>query len=107
MVLKAEMQSQETEPSNFYSSPLIKAEEDIQSGKFEASLGLRVPRLLLHHCSRLVGGGDHVRKRFFMDWKNKHSSTRNMSGHHLNRLDSTSISAPLYKTPSGESSRKA
>ena len=36
MVLKAEMQSQETEPSNFYSSPLIQAEEDIQSGKFEA-----------------------------------------------------------------------
>ena len=41
MVLKAEMQSQETEPSNFYSSPLIEAEEDIQSGKFEA--------LLSHH----------------------------------------------------------
>ena len=38
MVFKAEMQSQETEPSNFYSSPLIKAEEDIQSGKFEAFL---------------------------------------------------------------------
>ena len=29
MVPKAEMQSQETEPSNFYSSPLIEAEEDI------------------------------------------------------------------------------
>ena len=38
MVLKAEMQSQETEPSNFYSSPLIEAEEDIQSGGFEAVL---------------------------------------------------------------------
>ena len=38
MVLKAEMQSQETEPSNFYSSPRIEAEQDIQSGKFEAFL---------------------------------------------------------------------
>ena len=38
MVLKAEMQSQETEPSNFCSSHLIQAEEDIQSGKFEAFL---------------------------------------------------------------------
>ena len=38
MVLKVEMQSQKTEPSNFYSSPLIQAEEDIQSGKFEAFL---------------------------------------------------------------------
>ena len=38
MVLKAKMQSQETEPSNFYSSPLIEAEEDTQSGKFEAFL---------------------------------------------------------------------
>ena len=38
MVLKAEMQSQETEPSNFYSLPLIEAEEDIQSCKFEAVL---------------------------------------------------------------------
>ena len=36
MVLKAEIQSQETEPSNFCASPLIQAEEDIQSGKFEA-----------------------------------------------------------------------
>ena len=36
MVLKAEMQSLETEPSNLYSSPVIKAEEDIQSCKFEA-----------------------------------------------------------------------
>ena len=38
MVLKAEMQLQETEPSNFYSSPLIKTEEDMQSGTFEAFL---------------------------------------------------------------------
>ena len=38
MVLKAEMQSQKTEPSNCCSSPLIQAEEDIQSGKFEAFL---------------------------------------------------------------------
>jgi len=37
-VLKAEMQSQETEPSNFYSSSPIQAEEDIQSGNFEAFL---------------------------------------------------------------------
>ena len=28
MVLKAEIQSPEAEPSNFYSSPLIQAEED-------------------------------------------------------------------------------
>jgi len=40
MVLKAEMQSRETEPSAFYSSPLIEAEEDIQSGKFEAFLSI-------------------------------------------------------------------
>jgi len=38
MVLNAEMQSQETEPFNFYSSPLIQTEKDIQSGKFEAYL---------------------------------------------------------------------
>ena len=38
MVLKAEMQSQETEPSNFYPLPLIEVEEDIQSGTFEAFL---------------------------------------------------------------------
>ena len=37
MVPKAEMQSQETEP-NFCPSHLIQAEEDIQSGKFEAFL---------------------------------------------------------------------
>ena len=36
MVLKAETQLQEIEPSNFYSLPLIQAEEDKQSGKFEA-----------------------------------------------------------------------
>ena len=40
MVLKAEMQSQETEPFDFYSSPLIEAQEDIQSGKFEAFLSI-------------------------------------------------------------------
>ena len=38
VVPKAEMQSQETEPSNFCSSHLIQAEEDLQSGKFEAFL---------------------------------------------------------------------
>ena len=38
MVPKAEMLSQETESSNFYSSPLIEAEEDIQSGKLGAFL---------------------------------------------------------------------
>ena len=38
MVLKAEMQLREAEPSNFYSSPLIQAEEGIKSGKFEAFL---------------------------------------------------------------------
>ena len=38
MVPKTEMLSQETEPSNFYSSPLIEAEEDIQSGKLGAFL---------------------------------------------------------------------
>ena len=38
MVLKAKMPSKETEPSNLYSSLLIEAEEDIQSGKFEAFL---------------------------------------------------------------------
>ena len=38
MVLKAKIQSQETEPSNFYPSPLIEAEEDIQSGIFETFL---------------------------------------------------------------------
>ena len=38
MVLKGEMQSQETESSNFYSSPLVEAGEDVQSGKFEAFL---------------------------------------------------------------------
>ena len=38
MVLKAEILSQETEPSNFYSLPLIQTEEDMQSGKFEAFL---------------------------------------------------------------------
>ena len=56
MVLKkAEKQTQETEPPNFYSSPLIQTEEDIPSGKFEAFLshhsGLKMPRLLLHGCT--------------------------------------------------------
>ena len=36
ILLKAEMQSQETDPSNFYSSPLIQVKEEIQSGKLEA-----------------------------------------------------------------------
>ena len=38
MVREAEMQSQETELSNFNSSPLIQAEAVIQNGKFEAFL---------------------------------------------------------------------
>jgi len=38
MVLKAEMRSQETKPCSLYSSSLIQAEEDIQSGKLEAFL---------------------------------------------------------------------
>ena len=37
MALKAEMQSNGAELSNFY-SPLIQAEEDMQSGKLEAFL---------------------------------------------------------------------
>ena len=41
-----------TEPSNFYSLPLIKAEEDMQSGKFEVfPIPLKVPRLLLNDCT--------------------------------------------------------
>ena len=38
MVLKADLQSQDTKPSNFYCSPLIRAQEKIQSGKFEPFL---------------------------------------------------------------------
>ena len=55
MALKAEMQSQETEPSNFYSSLLIEAEEDIQSGAFEAVLSHNsvsaCQNFLLHDCT--------------------------------------------------------
>ena len=38
MALRADMQSQKREASNFYSSPLIQAEEKIQSGNFEPFL---------------------------------------------------------------------
>ena len=61
MVLKAEMQSQETEPSNFYSLPLIEAEEDIQSGKFEAFLPHHSVWGCQDFCYTTVPGDHHFR----------------------------------------------